>query len=109
MKSAAVRILRVQASLGSATDHERESNMESMGVTIAKMHSSDNLDTEEGHILKSVRTPSRKLITTKPFHTIFFLFIRNGGKKIEQRMKECPNYTLPNLRAIPCASTNPWH
>ena len=109
MKSAAVRILRVQTSLGCATDHERESKMASMGVTTAKMHSSDNLDTEEDHILKSVRTPSRKVITTKPFHTKFVLSTRNGGKKIEQRMKECPNYTLPNLRAIPCASTNPWH
>ena len=42
MTSAAVRVQRFQASLGCATDDEREGNMESMGVTIAKMHSSEN-------------------------------------------------------------------
>ena len=43
MKSSAVRGTKVQASLGCATDHEREGNRESMVMIIAEMHDNEVL------------------------------------------------------------------
>ena len=101
MKSAAVRGARVQAALGFPTDDEREGNRESMGVIIAEIHSGENWTLKRPHP-KATQDPQWRDNYTKqakkPFHSKFVLSTRNGGKKMEHRMSECPNYTLPNLR-----------
>ena len=94
--------------LACATDNEREGNKVSMGVILAEIQSSENREdtTSCSQAGPPVEGKGHKQ-NQYNFHPKFVLSTRNAGKKMEQRMREWPNYTLPNLRPIPLASSNP--
>ena len=69
LKSAYVRGGRVKASLECASDHERESNKESMGMIIAEMHSSE-IWTLKGPHFAARQDPEWRVKDTNRTHNI---------------------------------------
>ena len=70
------------------------------------------MDPEEATYYTQPGAPSGELRTPKEpkiFPPKIVQSTRNAGEKMEQRMREWPDYTLLKLRPTPWESINPCH